>query len=128
MHKEQIKIAPTEWEILEILWEKAPLSAAEIFENLPPESDWNVKTVRAFLDRLIRKTAVNRRKVHGIFVFEPNIQRSKCLKWESRSFLDRFFRGNPVSMISHFLQEENLSIEDIARLKNLLESAQKEVK
>ena len=118
---EQIKIAPTEWEILEILWEKAPLSASEIFENLPPETDWNVKTVRAFLDRLTRKTAVSRRKIHGIFVFEPNIERSKCLKWESRSFLDRFFRGNPVSMISHFLQEENLSAEEIARLKNLLE-------
>jgi len=128
MQAEQIKIAPTEWEILEILWEKAPLSALEIFENLPPESDWNVKTVRAFLDRLIRKTAAKRRKIHGIFVFEPNIERSKCLKWESRSFLDRFFRGNPVSMISHFLQEENLSSENIARLKNLLESAQKEEK
>ena len=124
MQPEQIKIAPTEWEILEILWEKAPLSAMEIFENLPPDTGWNVQTVRAFLDRLIRKTAVGRRKIHGIFVFEPNIERSKCLKWESRSFLDRFFRGNPVSMISHFLQEENLSAEDIARLKNVLESAQ----
>lgn len=124
MQPEQIKIAPTEWEILEILWEKAPLSAMEIFENLPPDTGWNVQTVRAFLDRLIRKTAVGRRKIHGIFVFEPNIERSKCLKWESRSFLDRFFRGNPVSMISHFLQEENLSAEDIARLKNVLESVQ----
>ena len=123
---EPIKIAPTEWEILEILWEKAPLSASEIFEHLPPESDWNVKTVRAFLDRLIRKTAVKRRKIHGIFVFEPTLERSKCLKWESRSFLDRFFRGNPVSMISHFLQEENFSTEDLARLAKLLDNVQKE--
>ncbi len=128
MQPAPIKIAPTEWEILEILWQHAPLSAAEIYEALPPESEWNVKTVRAFLDRLIRKTAVKRRKIHGIFVFEPNILRSKCLKWESRSFLERFFRGNPVSMISHFLQEENLSTEDIARLKKLLESANKEEK
>ena len=128
MQPDQIKIAPTEWEILEILWEHAPLSAAEIYEKLPPENEWNVKAVRAFLDRLLTKTAVKRRKIHGIFVFEPDIERSKCLKWESRSFLDRFFRGNPVSMISHFLQEENLSPEEIARLKKLLETVELEGK
>lgn len=125
MSDEPIRIAPTEWEVLEILWAEAPLSAAEVFDKLPPDTDWTVKTVRAFLDRLIQKQAVTRYKVHGIYVFEPVIERSKSLRQESRSFLDRFFRGNPVSMISHFLEQEQLSENDIARLQTLLETSEK---
>lgn len=125
MSDEPIRIAPTEWEVLEILWAEAPLSAAEVFDKLPPDTDWTVKTVRAFLDRLIQKQAVTRYKVHGIYVFEPVIERSKSLRQESRSFLDRFFRGNPVSMINHFLEQEQLSENDIARLQTLLETSEK---
>ena len=122
MPDDQIKIAPTEWEILEVLWATAPLSAAEVFDRLPPDNDWTVKAVRAFLDRLIQKQAVTRYKVHGIYVFEPVIERTKCLRQESRSFLDRFFRGNPVSMISHFIEQEQFSENDIARLQELLKA------
>ena len=124
MNEKQIQIAPTEWEIMEVLWKETPLSAAEIFERLNPDTQWNVKTVRAFLDRLIKKNAVSRYKIHGIYVFEPVVAHSKCLRQESRSFLERFFRGNPVSMISHFIEEENLSEKDIARLQQILEKAE----
>lgn len=123
MSDESIRIAPTEWEVLEVLWAESPLSAAEVFEKLPPGTDWTVKTVRAFLDRLIQKQAVTRYKVHGIYVFEPVIERSKSLRRESRSFVDRFFRGNPVSMISHFLEQEQLSENDLTRLQTLLEKS-----
>jgi len=126
MSETPIRIAPTEWEIMEVLWKTTPLSAAEIFEHLPSETEWNVKTVRAFLDRLIRKKAVSRHKIHGIYVFEPLLDRSKCLREESRFFLDRFFRGNPISMISHFIEQESLSNEDIEKLRKILEKEQEE--
>ncbi|GHT41358.1 hypothetical protein FACS189443_3020 [Planctomycetales bacterium] len=116
------RIPPSEWGVMEVLWNEAPLSAAEIGERLPPESDWNVKAVRAFLDRLIRKNAVSRRKTHGIYVFEPLIKRSDSLRQESRSFLDRFFQGNPMSMISHFVENEQLTSKDIERLKTIIKS------
>ena len=128
MLDEQVRIAPTEWAVLEILWSGSPLSAAEVFDRLPSDTDWTVKTVRAFLDRLIQKSAVKRYKVHGIYVFEPVIERTKCLRWESRSFLDRFFRGNPVSMISHFIEQEKFSENDIARLQELLDTTEQQLR
>ena len=128
MLDEQVRIAPTEWAVLEILWSGSPLSAAEVFDRLPPDTDWTVKTVRAFLDRLIQKSAVTRYKVHGIYVFEPVVERTKCLRWESRSFLDRFFRGNPVSMISHFIEQEQFSEKDIARLQKLLDTTEQQLR
>ena len=116
------ELTEAEWEIMEVLWHRAPLSAAEVFEMLGPETSWNVKTVRAFLDRLEQKEAVRKEKVHGINVFRPVPERERCLREESRTFLDRFFRGNPVSMMSHFLENEGLSEEEIQRLQQLLEA------
>jgi BlaI family penicillinase repressor len=116
------KIPPSEWEIMEILWNESPLSAAEVFERMPSDTSWTVKTVRAFLDRLLQREAVSRRKIHGMYVFEPVVRRTDCLRLESKSFLDRFFQGNPISMIAHFLEDERLDEEDVRRLQNLLEN------
>ncbi len=124
-----IRIPPSEWIIMEILWDESPLSAAEVAERLPqndsPGAEWNVKTVRAFLDRLIQKDAVLRKKIHGMYVFEPLVQREDALRQESRSFLDRFFQGNSISMISHFVENEELSDTEIERLKKLLDQRKK---
>lgn len=121
----QIRIPPSEWVVMEILWEESPLSAAEIAERLPendaPGAEWNAKTVRAFLDRLLQKDAVSRKKIHGMYVFEPSVRREDALRQESRSFLDRFFQGNSLSMIRHFVENETLSDVDIERLKKLLD-------
>ena len=121
----QMRIPPSEWVVMEVLWEEAPLSAAEISERLPPDTEWNVKAVRAFLDRLLQKDAISRRKIHGMYVFEPLVRREDSLRHESRSFLDRFFQGNPISMISHFVENEDLSDADMQRLSQLLEKRKK---
>ena len=116
------KIPASEWEIMEVLWSGSPLSAAEILERLGRATSWSVKTVRAFLGRLQRKKAVSRRKIHGTFVFEPAVRRRDCLRLESRSFIDRFFQGNSISLIAHLLEEERINDADLQRLRGLLEN------
>jgi len=121
MKTEPINITPAEWDIMEVLWQQSPLSAAEIYEILQAQTDWTVKTVRSFLDRLVQKEAVQKDKIHGMNVFKPMPKRSQCLRQESESFLQRFFQGNPVSLVRHFVEHESLSDQDIARLQELLD-------
>ena len=121
MKNDPINITPAEWDIMEVLWQQSPLSAAEIYKILQAQTDWTVKTVRSFLDRLVQKKAVQKDKIHGMNVFRPIPKRSRCLRQESESFLQRFFQGNPVSLVRHFVEQESLSDQDIARLQELLE-------
>ena len=121
MRSKPINITPAEWDIMEVLWRQAPLSAAEIYEALEGQTDWTVKTVRSFLDRLVQKKAVQKDKIHGVNVFKPIPKRSQCLRQESQSFLKRFFQGNPVSLVRHLVEQESLSDEDIDRLQELLD-------
>lgn len=122
MKLDKINISPSEWQVLEVLWQQSPLSASEIFEILKPETTWNKRTIRSFLDRLEQKKAVHKEKKHGLNVYIPLMKRQKCLSKAGRSFLDRFFCGNPVSMISHFIEKEKLSKEQIKRLQQLLKN------
>ena len=121
MRNDPINISPAEWDIMEVLWQQSPLSAAEIHRILQTQTDWTIKTVRSFLDRLVQKEAVRKQKIHGMNVFKPIPKRSQCLRQESESFLQRFFQGNPVSLVRHFVEQEPLSDQDIARLQELLE-------
>jgi len=121
MKDQPINITPAEWEIMEVLWQQSPQSAAEIYEALQTQTDWTIKTVRSFLDRLVQKKAVRKQKIHGMNVFKPMPKRSQCLRQESESFLQRFFQGNPVSLVRHFVEQETLSDQDIARLQELLD-------
>lgn len=122
MKHDKIRISQSEWEVMEVLWHQSPLSATEIFEKLGPKTTWNIKTVRAFLDRLEQKNVIRKEKAHGINVFKPVPKREHCLRQESSSFLDRFFRGNPVSMMTHFIEREELSKDEIRRLRHLLDN------
>ena len=120
MKKNPARISKAEWAIMEALWRRGPLSATETFENLGSKPDWHVKTVRTLLDRLVQKGVVDKRRVHGIYVFSPIPKREQCLREEGSSFLSRFFRGDPVSMIAHFIEHEDLSEDERSKLAQLL--------
>ncbi len=122
MREKPARVSKAEWEIMEVLWRRAPLSATETFENLGSGSSWHIKTVRTLLDRLVRKGVVDKPKVHGIYVFSPIASREQCLHEEGSSFLSRFFRGDPVSMIAHFIEHEDLSEDEMCALRQLLET------
>jgi BlaI family penicillinase repressor len=128
MKSDKINISPSEWEIMEVIWRQSPLSASEIFEALRNQTTWNNRTVRSFLDRLEQKKAIAKDKKHGVNVYTPLLKREQCLRKESRSFLERFFSGNPVSMMTHFIERENLSNEQIEKLHKLLETKHKKDK
>ena len=115
------KLSNLEWKIMEVLWAQSPLSASEVHEMLPKQHDAHVKTVRSLLDRMLKKEAVSREKKHGVWVFLPASDREACLMNESRSFLQRFFRAQPVPLIAHLVQNDMLSDEDLRELRTLID-------
>lgn len=115
------KIAPAEWEVMEVLWSGGPLSAAEVIEALEARTDWHPKTIRTLLDRLSRKGAVKRTKRAGTYRFSACVAREDCVREEGRSFLNRFFGGDVLPLMAHFLEEEGVTRAELDELRKLLE-------
>lgn len=115
------KISEAEWEIMNIIWQSAPLTAAEIIEKIDQSRNWNPKTVKSLIHRLVQKNAVGVDRTRRVYRYYPLVDREACVRAESRSFLQRIYGGALKPMLVHFLEEERLSEEDIRELKKLLD-------
>lgn len=122
----QPRISVAEWEVMKVLWAQGPSSANQVIHALASTTDWHPKTVRTLLTRLVDKGVLDREKQGGLYVFTPCVEETACVRDESRSFLDRCFGGSLQPMLAHFLEHEDLSDEEIAQMRRLLDEKDKE--
>lgn len=123
--KEIPRISEAEWEVLGVLWKKAPLTAAQVFEALPGRQ-WKLNTVRTFLARLEAKGAVRAEESGPVKTFSAVLSREECVSDASQSFLERVFEGATASLLVHFAKSKRLSAAELAELEAILKEKRKE--
>src|SRR4051812_43134751 len=117
-----MKISPSEGRILEVLWEAGrPLANDEVFAALGDDAGWSAGTVRNFLARLVKKKAVGTRLDGRRYLFSPLIARGAYVHAQTKDLLDRLFDGQVGPMLAHFSQHQELTDEEIADLRTLIE-------
>lgn len=120
-----VRISESEWLVMSMVWDRAPIAAAEIVEALSRRTGWHSRTIRTLLDRLVRKGALRAALDGKRYLYEPILSMDACVRQESRSFLRRVFAGEPAPMILYLVKESKLSNEEIKELKRLLTQKEK---
>ncbi|QLC24678.1 BlaI/MecI/CopY family transcriptional regulator [Parasphingopyxis algicola] len=115
-----VKISEAELEIMEILWRRSPLSAAEVAERVHGERDWSMQTVKTLLSRLAAKSAVSHERDGRRFRYSPTVGRDDYVTEESRRLVDRLFGGRVSPLVAHLAKREDLSAKDIDEIEQLL--------
>jgi len=106
---------------MKVVWAQAPCSAGRIIEELTRrDPTWHPKTVKAFVNRLVRKGALAFRKEGRAYVYRPIAREKDCVDAASASFLQRVFGGSMKPMLAHFVEHKKLSEEEIRELRHLL--------
>jgi BlaI family transcriptional regulator, penicillinase repressor len=121
----QTRISPAEWEVLNIVWDRAPITSPEVYQALADDREWHPKTVNTFLARLAEKGVLAVEREGKTNVYTPLITRAQCVRQESENFLQRVFRGALTPMMAHFVEHSAMSDEDIAELQRLLKQRAK---
>jgi BlaI family transcriptional regulator, penicillinase repressor len=116
------RISEAEWEVMNVLWEEAPLAANQVVERLASRKGWTARTVKTFLNRLVKKGALAYLVEGNRYLYKPNISREESVRKESRSFVERMFAGQVASMLVHFVNSAKLKPEDIERLRQALDN------
>lgn len=119
------RISEAEWEVMKVLWGRAPLTSNEVVEALADSMDWKPNTVKTLLSRLVKKEALGFSQDGKMYSYFPLIQESDCVKAEGQSFLQRVYGGALKPMLMHFLEDEELSAEEIDELRQFLEERRK---
>lgn len=113
-------ISDAEWMVMKVLWGKSPLTADDVVAALEDSTDWNPRTVKTLLNRLVRKKALGFEKQGRRYLYFPIAEEVACMRAEGRSFLERVYGGALMPMLASFLEEEVLSKEEIAELRRML--------
>lgn len=114
------KISAAEWEVMNVVWDHAPITAPEIFPLLPTEHGWAQKTVNTFLARLVDKGILTAERTGKANVYTPIVPREACITAESDSFLHRVFKGATGELMLHFVENTDLSDAEIEELEKML--------
>jgi BlaI family penicillinase repressor len=115
------KISEAEWEVMRVLWNESPLTANKIVEKLAATTRWKATTTRTLINRLVEKNVLGYEKKGREFHYYPLVAEVDCIRAESNSFLRRVYRGALNPILSAFMENEELSPEDIKALKRILQ-------
>ncbi|WP_148411620.1 BlaI/MecI/CopY family transcriptional regulator [Murimonas intestini] len=119
------QISEAEFEVMKVVWNHAPINTTEVTEKLTRTTQWKPKTIQTLLKRLVQKGAVTYEKQGRVFVYTPLVREDEYVNHESDSFLNRYYDGNIVSMVSAYLDSDHLTEQDIVSLNKLLSERSK---
>ncbi len=115
----QEKLFDSEAKIMDIIWEKSPISAKEISLLAAESIGWNKNTTYTVIKKLEAKGFI-RRDDPG-FICTPLVSRSSMQKVEAKSLVEKIFGGSRKALFSSLLEDEPLSEEEICELRRLID-------
>ena len=121
MKKELPRIADSEWLVMQVLWENGPQTANDIVEVLSSEVSWKPRTVKTLISRLVKKGAVKIAEEGYRYRYTAAVDASTCIRSETKSFIRRVYQGAMTPALAAFLEDADLSDQEIKDLQKLLD-------
>ncbi|MBL4718421.1 MAG: BlaI/MecI/CopY family transcriptional regulator [Erythrobacter sp.] len=119
------RISEAEHAVMEVLWDRNPISAAEVCEAICARRDWSIPTVKTLLSRLVQKQVVSTEPQGRKFLYRPLIERSDYVGGESRRLVDRLFGGRAAPLFAQLAESEALTDDDLVEIEALLREMRK---
>jgi BlaI family penicillinase repressor len=114
------KLFESEAKVMEIIWEKNPISAKEISLIAAETIGWNKNTTYTVIKKLEAKGFIQREDPG--FICTPLISQNQMQKTEAASLLKKVFGGSRKALFSALLEDESLSDEEIDELRKLIDN------
>lgn len=113
------KLFESEAKVMEIIWERGPLSAKEISLIAADTIGWNKNTTYTVIKKLEAKGFI-RRDDPG-FICTPLVSQEEMQRKEAVSLLNRVFGGSRKALFSALLEDEKLSEQEAEELRRLID-------
>lgn len=107
--------------ILNVLWEKGPSSVRAVFEVLAETQAIGYTTVLKLMQIMTKKGLVRRDERQKTHIYEAAIPEEKTQRQLVRDLLDRAFGGSAERLVMHALEEKNVTSDELARIRKMLD-------
>lgn len=117
----RVQISDAEWDVMEVVWATEACAAAHVIAQLSATHDWNHRTVRTLLARLVEKGALEYEVDGPRYIYRAVVSRQECVRQESRTFAEKVFGGNLTELLVHFVKDAPLGPDEIAEIRKMLD-------
>ncbi len=126
--KNEIRMGKVQLRIMQFLWDQGEAPAREISDHIATTDAISHSTVQTLLRKLEQKGAVSHVERDRIFYFSPIADRSDVTTSTTRDFVNRVFQGSASSLVSHLLQHEQISADELQQLREMINKAEEKPK
>lgn len=124
MDRSSIQITDAEWAVMEAVWAAESQAAGDVITRVKQTKDWNHRTIRTLLARLVEKGAVDVQIEGNKHLYRAAVSKQECVRSAARSFSERFFAGDVKSLLLHFVEHEEISADELQELQRTIEGLQ----
>ena len=116
---------PTEWKLMECLWERGSVTGREAVDALQTSAHWSRSTTLTMLRRMAEKGVIACRDGEdGVKTYTPLVSREHAARRETEDFLSRVYHGSVSNLVSAMTEKQQLTQEEIDALYDILRRAE----
>ncbi|MDX1396191.1 MAG: BlaI/MecI/CopY family transcriptional regulator [Gemmatimonadota bacterium] len=115
----EIQFTNRELDVMAVLWELESATVAEVRDGLG--DDLAYTTVLTILRTLEEKGYVGHTQEGKAYRYHPAVERERAGASAVNRIVGKLFRGSPELLLTHLVEDRDLSTEDLERIKRLLD-------
>ena len=119
--KDMEELTKTEERIMQILWKLKKAFVKDVIEELPDDPKPPYNTISSVIRILVSKGYVDYKAYGKTYEYFPAISKAEYRRVRIQKLMSGYFGNSPASLVSHIVNEEKLSKEEIRQLKELIE-------
>ncbi len=116
-------LTEAELRLMKILWRRGESAVTDMVDALPAGEQLAYNSVLTTIRILEQKGYVEHRQEGRAFVYWPCVQENEASSSEVRNVLNRFFGNSREKLVLSLLDDDGISAEELARLRDAIRSA-----
>lgn len=118
---DKVSLSDLQLNIMRVLWDQPNSSAAQVTEMLRDSRALAHTTVATLLTRLEKRGLLSSRREGRQIYYTPLVSESQIQRSMLADLLATVFRGNTPALLSHLVQEDEIKVDDLEKIRQLIE-------
>ena len=122
------RLAELQLAIMQVLWERQEATVSEVRAALQPERPLAHTTVGTMLAKMEEKGHVKHRTEGNANVYRAELRQDQVSQSMVTDLTERLFGGDVKQMVCQLLDDDELTQEDLAELRRIIQRRERELK
>ncbi len=118
------ELTKAEERIMQVFWKLKKAFVKDVIEELPDDPKPPYNTISSVI-RILEKKGYLGYKAYGkTYEYYPAVSKAEYRNMYIKKLLSGYFDNSPASLLSFIVKEENLSKEEIEKLKTMIDQSE----